>query len=478
MILISAAMMLFAELFCVAAEKDEKNVPVYKSGDKVLVLPSSKTTDFSQSVVYTAINFRWNNSQLDPWYKGNDEVMKNLASVIDSLGVDRILSVEVVSQSSPEGSADYNNRLSEKRAKSMYDYMRKTFPELVPKLSVNADGESWAQLRTYVTMDTLLTETSRNKILEVLDADISVNLRKNWMQTKLGTDPNIPATDKNVYQYLLREYYPLIRNSAIFIGYKGDRVLYFGPDVRTANAFRPLEETKRPPMERIDSLPGIYDGLRFTPRELALSPRIQKPLLERRHMIAVRTNLIRDAFYMPQFGFAPSADIQFEYYPRNGHYTANVGFTWSNHKLWDKQKFFQIRDLQLELRRYFKGQGAFVGPYVGIYGQGAIYGIGLGPQKGWQGEAWGGGLDLGWVLPLNRKGNFRMEFNISAGYLGSVYDPYVYGNPVTGLTTDNKYYYDYVGSVKDFVRRNHLFTWFGPTNIGVSLTYDIIYRKR
>ena len=58
-----------------------------------------------------------------------------------------------------------------------------------------------------------------------------------------------------------------------------------------------------------------------------------------------------------------------------------------------------------------------------------------------------------------------------------VYDPYVYGNPLNGVE-DGLYYYDYHGSASEFQERNHRFIWFGPTNLGVHLTYDIIYRKR
>lgn len=199
-------------------------------------------------------------------------------------------------------------------------------------------------------------------------------------------------------------------------------------------------------------------------------------LWARRHLIALRTNLLRDFFYMPQFGFAPGIDAQLEYYPLDGHYTYNAAFTWTNHRHWSSQEFFQIRDLQLELRRYFRGQGVFVGPYLGAYLEGTVYGIGLSKTKGWQGEGGGGGLSVGYVIPINKRGNWRLEFMASAGALITRYDPYVYGNPVIH-TEDGDYYYDYLGSASAFKKRNHQFIWFGPTNLGIQLTYDIIYRK-
>lgn len=197
----------------------------------------------------------------------------------------------------------------------------------------------------------------------------------------------------------------------------------------------------------------------------------------KRHVLAIRTNLLHDFLYMPQFGFAPSPNLQFEYYPKDGHYTYNIGFTWSNHRHWDSHEFFQVRDLQLEVRRYFKGEGKFMGTYIGAYAQGNKYGIGLSETKGWQGEGAGGGLSIGYVMPLNKKKNLRLEFMAAFGYYITLHDPYIWGNPLTG-EIDDLYYYDYHGSASNFKERNHKFSWFGPTNIGIQLTYDILYRKK
>lgn len=194
--------------------------------------------------------------------------------------------------------------------------------------------------------------------------------------------------------------------------------------------------------------------------------------------LAIRTNLLHDLFYMPQFGFAPSANIQLEYYPKDGHYTYNLGFTWSNHRHWDDHKFFQVRDLQFEVRRYFKGEAQFTGAYIGAYAHGNKYGIGLSEKKGWMGEGGGAGLGIGYVMSLTKKKNLRLEFMAAVGFYMTYYDPYVWGDPRTGDTSKDWYYYDTTLSKDQYKERNNKFTWFGPTNIGIQVTYDIIYRKR
>ena len=132
--------------------------------------------------------------------------------------------------------------------------------------------------------------------------------------------------------------------------------------------------------------------------------------------------------------------------------------------------------MQLELRRYFRGGGEFMGPYLGLYGHGTVYGIGFGKKQGWEGEGGGAGLSAGWVWPLNRKGNLRLEVSVSLGFFYTRYDPYVYGNPITGVE-DGLYYYEYYGNTSDFKMRNYQLFWFGPTNAGLHITYDILYRR-
>lgn len=196
-----------------------------------------------------------------------------------------------------------------------------------------------------------------------------------------------------------------------------------------------------------------------------------------RQLLAIRSNLIYKLIYIPQFGMASGINLQLEYFPKQGRYTYNAGFTFFNHRCWSDYKFFQIRDLRLEARRYFKGEGNFTGTYLAAYAQYMKYGIGFSRTKGWEGEGGGAGLSAGYIWPLNRRGNLRMEVSGSLGFFYTRYDPYVYGNPLTGVR-DGLYYYDYQGEPSEFKERNHHTTWIGPTNLGVHLTYDIIYRKQ
>ena len=190
-------------------------------------------------------------------------------------------------------------------------------------------------------------------------------------------------------------------------------------------------------------------------------------------MIALRTNLLHDFLYVPQFGFAPGANIQAEYYPESGNYTFNAGFTFTNHRHWSSQKFFQIRDFQLEARRYFKGGGEFIGPYLDGYLEFMKYGIGFSRTKGWQGEGGGAGIGAGYTCNLNKRGNLRLELSLNLGVFVTRYDPYVWGDDATGW-----YYYDYEGDPAAFKKRNQRLLWWGPTRIYLNIGFDFWSRKR
>lgn len=270
------------------------------------------------------------------------------------------------------------------------------------------------------------------------------------------------ARGGSLWRRMLKEYFPQLRAARL--------VLWFSePD----EAHAPIIAS---------NYPALPSDMLLAPMAPLATPYIfpveQEPVAyTRRHLIAIRTNLVHDLFYMPKVGWTPSPNIQLEYYPLDGHWTANIGMTWGTRRKWDAHQFFQVRDFQAEARRYFKGNGEFTGFYLGAFLHGDVYGIGISDDKGWQGEGGGIGISGGYVLPLTKKGDLRMEFMLALGAFLTYFDPYVYGNPVTG-DKDGFYYYNYTGSATEFKKRNHMLTWYGPTNIGIQLTYDIIYRKK
>lgn len=186
-------------------------------------------------------------------------------------------------------------------------------------------------------------------------------------------------------------------------------------------------------------------------------------------LLTLRTNLVHDLLAVPNFGFVPMGNIRAEFFPRRGHLSLNIGTSYAHYHHKNRHKFFEIRDFQVELRRYFRGQGTFRGPFIGVYGEAVRYDFGLNRRKGWQGEGGSGGITAGHTMRLNRSGSFRLELTLSLRFLATHQDRYVYGNPLTG-EDDGKYYYDYHGRPSLFKRRDDHFSWFGSTNVGIQLS--------
>lgn len=198
-------------------------------------------------------------------------------------------------------------------------------------------------------------------------------------------------------------------------------------------------------------------------------------------LVAAKTNLLFDlALAYPGFGWSPAPNVALEYYPKRGRWTVGASFDcpwWSK----PEHKFFQIRNYQLETRRYFRRNDESEVPYTGwflsAYAHGGLFAIGVSDKNGVQGEGAGTGLGFGYVLPLSRDGHWKAEFSMQAGYFYAWYDRYVYGDPVSG-DLDGLYYYDWKGNADDFVKRLYRTTWIGPARVGITISYDLFRRRK
>ncbi len=428
----------------------DENYPfIVISKDTLRNIPSFEDQEYystSASVIFK-VN-RTDIRQDDPFLKiYRNEILPRING-----GHLQLRKVFVRGAASPEGPYENNRRLGRERTRALLRELQRGLEHQYIKTETETSSVTEDYGYLCILMDKA-HDADYDKVKRIYDECEGNELccKKKLMAAEGG----------KLWNRLLKEYFPQLRAARV--------VLWFSePDAEHAPMkVMEMDEIKR--LEKKSNDFGIEElNIEWTPAPLKLP---------RRHLIAVRTNLLHDLFYMPQFGWANATNIQLEYYPLNGHYTYNVGMTWGTHRHWHCQEFFQVRDFQLEARRYFKGGGDFTGLYAGAYAQGNKYGIGLSTQKGWQGEGGGAGLTIGYVMPINRKGSLRLEFMAAAGFYMTLFDPYVYGNPITG-TVDGYYYYNYLGSASEFKKRNHTFSWFGPTNLGVQVTYDIIYRRR
>ena len=445
----------------VHAQTHSQSENLLKVGDSIVrrIMPKPISDSSYISTDYTEIHFKSNKADLDISYMGNAAALQHLRIAIDSIGIDNIKAIEIVSQSSPEGIYSRNVWLSENRSKVMVDYVKKNYPELADMISANIVSESWENLAQYVYQDPNLDEKTKQKVLDVIDSDIKIELKKSKMKS-LGKTKQTG----DIYKYLLKYYYPVIRNTGVYI-------------------LHMLEEET--PFNKDPERPYLLDEPPVVPRTyIPFEPFPQEPVYpaepsRKRPILAVKNNLLYDAFFKKDLGWAPIYNIELEYYPSElGRWSWLLEYEFPWHSVPSKHQYFQILNLQLEARRYFKKASYHSGTYASLYGGANLFDICFDSElgRGYQGEGFGGGLGLGYVIPLGKKETTRwkLELFVKGGVYVAFYDPYEAGNPYLG-----KYYYDWNDAPSLFIKRNRIFysIFRYPTGGGISISYDLIRKK-
>lgn len=391
---------------------------------------------YSDTIKYTYngnVNF-----QVNKWELRNDSLQQILNNTIKPLINSGFIfdSLFISGAASPEGSYQNNAFLARNRYRTAIDTIRH-YIGIPSHQNVSLYPEDYNRL-LYLMKD------SNDVNIPYVENAVSFN---NPYMIKSSLQK-----DEHIWNYLLVRYFPELRSAQYRMTFR--KIIW------------KEKET-------------IHDTIYIYKTDTIYIPIQGKAEKEKKlPKLSLRSNLLYDFFYMPNFGFAPSWDIHAEYYPYKGKYTYNVGITWPYWKKWNEYKFFQIEDINVEVRRYYnhKDYSYYNGWYSGISADILRYGIGFNKEKGWEGEAIALSLTSGYVWQISDK--WKIHLSAAFGCLYTKYDPYVYGNPFTRDESKDLYYYKYYGLKEDFIKRNHSKILFIPTNIGVSISYDILYYKK
>lgn len=373
---------------------------------------------------------------------------------------------------SPEGPLSFNHYLALGRRDAVIDYCRRKGLDLSRVQFEVVDEEYDLLVQMMRERGDVAYETVRDIVERCGD---NIILTKSQLKAQ---------DDGLLWKRLLREYFPSLR---------AVRILAFDYDSMFKPHVLPVTDLSSPFDIHLMADRPIQDWLSCRFDYPLLAPSIERQ--HRREMWAIKTNLLEWGAYVPQYGWCPMPNVELEYYPRHGHWTFGGTFDcpwWIGNTT--NHKYFELRNYQLYSRYYFrnsdrsyldlqhtqpKGEAAFRGFYAEVYAQAFLYQIGFTAKKGWIGEGYGGGLGVGYVLPISRDGHWRLDFGFQLGYLRTQYDPFVYGKPVYhGGEIDGLYYYNTPLYRNEFVKRQHLYTWLGPTRVGISISYDLLYRQK
>lgn len=399
----------------------------------------------------------------------NSPLLKELSgTVLPQMNRDglQLKGVILRGSASPDGSWKYNKYLGQARAKSLLNFLKSqtTYPISDSLMAAKSEAEDYRLLCRQMMLkgdpDYSLVAILCDKYLGIGRQDI---LKQKLMRIRGG----------RLWRRLYKEYFPGLRSARLMLTVKK-----FEPEPK------PVVEPVVPPVviapaETEKVAPTVPDTV------------YEEYRISRRELLSIKTNLLFYGAYVP-FGYnryCPIPNIAIEYYPLHGHFTlgASLDFPWWVN--YEKHKFFEVRNLQIEGRYYFKTNesngsnetnGTYKGPafkgfYLQAYGHVGIFEIGLNVDRGYKGEGFGGGLGLGYVMPISKKGHWRLEFAAQFGYLYVMHDPFQYEYRGIELH-DGLYYYDWVRPASEFKKRQYRYTYFGPTRVGVTLTYDLLYR--
>mgnify|MGYP003288544551 FL=1 len=365
------------------------------------------------------IHFRFDKHNLDPDYMDNRQSLQDFAHKIDSIGISKIDSIVIVSQSSPEGVYEHNLMLSQKRANTMQNYIQEVHPELIERLYVYPDGESWGRLREYVKNDTLMKKETIEKVLSIIDSDINIGTKK-WRMEQLP-----------VYRYLIQTYYPRIRNSIFCI-------LYY-------SEFTPQME--RPELTVNTEL--------VKPRAVTITQTVpQKEIWSNK--IYLKTNAV--GLGMGITNIAAEVDC-------NNHWSFALPIYYSAWNYFKTTVKFRTLSIQPEIRYWFSknNNGFFTGAHLGL----AYYNFAFNGNYRYQDHdgktpAAGGGLSIGYRLPVSKNKRWLLEMQLGAGAYKLHYDKFFNtNNTKDGLLVEN-------------IKK----TYWGLDQAAVSLSYSFDLKKK
>lgn len=394
-------------------------------------------------------------------------ITNNLIPKLKALGDSGIIIGRA--SASPEGSLHINTQLANARKASMN--------ALLSSYGINTNLIRYDVAPMDFPLMRSLMKLRKDDYLPVVDSLMS----QYAADVMLLKEAMIRQDRGKLWQHLYHNYFPSLRSVRIMAIKRAEKEEDKREEIERKENERKENEIEKVEIEKIEKI-----------EEIEKTEKIEKEETEgdeRRELMSVKTNLLFDLAYMPGYNrFCPIPNVTIEYYPLHGHFTYGASFDTPWWKHYSKHKYFQLRNYQVHTRYYLRrgdieerkpGEGAaFKGFFFSAYAHAYLYNICFSEKRGWEGEGWGAGMGVGYVMPIDRKEHWRLEFGLQLGYQHTLYDPYQWRCPVDPDTDANRYYYKWYGNAKDFKKRQHSYSWIGPTRVEITLSYDLIYRHK
>ena len=355
--------------------------------------------------LYYRVGYRF----VDPDYRNNRAALAHFTEAIrEALEQGTLNRVVIRAGASPDGSQQANERLSQYRVDSLAAYLMRTTGIPAGMLVKESVGIQWERLRELVAASTM---PSRDEVLLILDREPVwsfdaqgrvVGSRKQSLMQLHGGRP---------YNYMLQHFFPELRNSASAMLYTRPTEPEPAPEPEPEPAPEPEPEPEPAPAPVPEPAPAPAP-LPDVSREVVPAPSdAWSPAIH------IKTNAIGWGMMMAnvavEIDLSPRISFSVPvYYSACDYFTSTVKF--------------RMLGTQPELRFWpLREHRFFAALHFGV----ASCNLALGgdwriQDHNGNSPAIGGGVNLGYRIPLGRSGRWNVEFSLGAGVYKAYYDKF------------------------------------------------------
>lgn len=391
------------------------------------------------------VDFRVNSTVIDKNYRNNSTVLQRVDSLFTQLKQDTTITIESVEFSgsaSPEGNANTNSRLSRARMNAVEKFVRSnvSFPDDI--VTHNDRYIDWGHLIELIEADPTLP--MRDEVLAIIRTEYP-NAKDYRGQVIDGRIPELKALNNGaIWRELLQRYFVQMREGAVIMNTYIDVPIEPEPEPEPIT-FEEIEDYV--PEEYSDSATNDYydlDDMGAYDTDFAAT-------YQKNPLISVKTNLMAYSTLIPNVG------VEVRITPR---WSFEVTGMYSPYNLFVHDFKTRVLAMKPELR-YWWGESLRKGHFIGIHMPIAGFNIQINKDFRYQDPnhaLWGLGINYGYAMLVGKRQNWSLDFTIGFGYMDISYDVY------EGVRNGK-----FVESVKK--------GYFGPTRVGINLSYIINKQK-
>lgn len=382
------------------------------------------------------IDFRVNSTVIDSAYSDNAARMQEMLEFLRTIRQDstiNIIEVSFCGAASPEGSYQLNRKLAQGRLSALEKFIRSEVDIPDSLITYNDSYIPWDYLKSQIEDSGLIRKDEVIAILEEEARLVDYHHPNTHIDNRIV---KLRALDGGkVWQQMNKLFFEQMRNAcAVFVTYKKEL-----PPVQEP-VIVPDTVVVEPPVEIVRDTTSVVDNI---------VPEVE----EWSHKLYIKTNAI--GWGLGIANVAVEIDLA-------KHWSFAVPVYYSALNYFTSTIKFRTLAVQPEFRYWFNenNQKFFIGAHFGY----AQYNVAVDgdyryQDHGGKSPALGGGLSVGYRMPISKNDKWHIEFTLGAGVYGLHYD---------------KFYNVNNGKLIETYRK----TYWGIDNAAVNISYRFDLKKR